>query len=441
MPTSEPPSSKSLDAGWGSFPEEKAPDSDEGPDSNEETRMVQMSAVLLKSFPLIEEGQSSDERDTLPPPIPVSEYVQTMMQQAREEPEPFARGQSSLGRNRTTPPMAVRREGERAPASRRAEGWSVPPATLSLPLEDDDDEAHDRFTLIAFQPERLGDGAADEANAARADTPLTPVTPGVSDLPLEEVTPSPVHTFTVPRFPTPLPSLLASLSPPHRASTTPPHPPSSRGEPPLASFPPTRGALWPSSPQARHPVDLDDPPATQRGLAAPDPFEPRPPAGTHRFGSLGDASVQAEPPSSERGPLLPSEPASADPFNDVRELYDAGDFRSALVMVEALLEVSPDHFEAKACAASCRELLSKKYLTRLGGLAKILRVAMPPDEIRWLSLDHKAGFLLSCIDGTSSIEEVLDVACMQEFEAIRILHDFRELGVVEILPDARSPRR
>ncbi len=151
--------------------------------------------------------------------------------------------------------------------------------------------------------------------------------------------------------------------------------------------------------------------------------------------------MQAEPPSSERAPLLPSEPAPADPFNDVRELYDAGDFRSALVMVEALLEVDPEHFRAKACAASCRELLSKKYLGRLGGLTKILRVAMPPDEIRWLSLDHKAGFLLSCIDGTSSIEEVLDVACMQEFEAIRILHDFRELGVIEILPDARSPRR
>ncbi len=439
MPTSEPPSSKSLDAGWGLFAEDEAPDSDD------ETRMVQMSAVLLKSFPLIEEGKSSDERDTLPPPIPVSEYVQTMMQQAREEPEPFARFQSPFARNGGAPPSTVRGgDGERAsPPSRRPEGWSVPPATLSLPLEEDDDEeAHERFTLIAFQPERLGDSGADAADPAHTDPPPTPQMPTASDLPLEELTPTSGRTFAVPRFPTPHPGLLASLVPQHRTSTTPPHPPSSRGEPPLASFPPTRGAAWPSSPHARAPmIDLDDAPATQRGLAAPDPFPERSQAGTHRFGSIGDASVQAEAPSSERAPLLPSEPAPADPFNDVRELYDAGDFRSALVMVEALLEVDPDHFEAKACAASCRELLSKKYLGRLGGLTKILRVSMPPDEIRWLSLDHKAGFLLSCIDGTSSIEEVLDVACMQEFEAIRILHDFRELGVIEILPDARSPRR
>ena len=440
MPTSEPPSSKSLDAGWGLFAEEE-----EAPDSDDETRMVQMSAVLLKSFPLIEEGKSSDERDTLPPPIPVSEYVQTMMQQAREEPEPFARFQSPFARNGAAPPSTVRGgDGERsAPHSRRAEGWSVPPAILSLPLEEEEDEeVHERFTLISFQPERLGEGDADAADAAHTDPPPTPQMPGVADLPLEELTPASGRPFAVPRFPTPHPRLLASLVPQHRTSTTPPHPPSSRGEPPLASFPPTRGAAWPSSPHARMPVEFDDPPATQRGLASPDdPFSSRPQAGTHRFGSIGDASVQDEPPSSERGPILPSEPAPADPFNDVRELYDAGDFRSALVMVEALLEVDPEHFEAKACAASCRELLSKKYLGRLGGRTKILRVAMPPDEIRWLSLDHKAGFLLSCIDGTSSIEEVLDVACMQEFEAIRILHDFRELGVIEILPDPRAPRR
>ena len=134
-------------------------------------------------------------------------------------------------------------------------------------------------------------------------------------------------------------------------------------------------------------------------------------------------------------------PVVTNTCDDVRELYDAGDYRSALVMAESILEADPEHDEARAYATSCRETLAQKYLSRLGGLTKILRVAMPPDEIRWLSLDHKAGFLLSCIDGTSSIEEVLDVACMHEFEAIRILHDFRELGVIEILPDPRLSRR
>lgn len=448
--SSEPPSSKSLDEGWGASEGEQAPDPDDdrSPDSNEETRTIQVSAAFLKSFPLLEEGMSSDDRDTLPPPIPVSEYVQTMMQQVREDPEPISLALSSPFRRRgLTPPASWRSsELDRAtPPSRRSVGWSVPQAPPAPPPNDDIDDAGNResFTLIAFDPQSLG----DDAGAPVGDPP-TPLPPGSTDLPLEEMTPMSVRPFTGPQFPTLHPG-LASLVPQHRTSTTPPHPPSSRGEPPLASFPPLLGATWPSSPHARPPMDSDpfgEPPATQRGLAAPS-VPPRARPTTGRFGSIGDAIVQTTPPSTQRNPSVASEPppvtapSPVDPFVDVRELYDSGDFRSALVMAEALLEADPEHVEAKACAASCREMLSKKYLGRLGGLGKIPRVAMVPEEIRWLSLDHKAGFLLSCIDGTSSIEEVLDVACMHEFEAIRILHDFRELGVIEILADARGPRR
>ena len=437
MSSSEPPSSKSLDEGWGLSEDEPAPDSDD------ETRTMQMSAAFLKSFPLIEEGMSSDDRETLPPPLPVSEYVRTMMQQVREEPEPISLAISSpFGRRGGAPSSWRSADLDRAtPPSRRAAGWSVPQAPRATPAATADDL--DNFRLIAFDPQHPGDDLAEEVDAPCGDPP-TPLPPGSTDLPLEEMTPLSVRAFTGPQFPTLHPG-LASLVPQHRTSTSPPHPPSSRGEPPFASFPPLVGAPWPSSPHARPPMDSDqigEPPATQRGLAAPS-VPPRAHPGTARFGSIGDASVQSTPPSTQRNPSLASQPppAPADPFVDVRELYDAGDFRSALVMAEALLEADPEHVEARACAASCREMLSKKYLGRLGGLARIPRVAMVPEEIRWLSLDHKAGFLLSCIDGTSSIEEVLDVACMHEFEAIRILHDFRELGVIEILPDARAPRR
>lgn len=438
MSSSDPPSSKSLDEGWGLSEEEPAPDSDD------ETRTRQVSAALLKSFPLLEEGMSSDDRDTLPPPIPVSEYVRTMMQQVGEDPEPISLAISSPFRRRGTPASWRSAELDRAtPPSRRAEGWSVPQAPRPPPTPTAEDLGN--FALVGFDPQNAADdeAAADEAAPPGGDPP-TPLPPGSKDLPLEELTPASLRAFSGRQFPTLHPG-LASLVPQHRTSTSPPHPPSSRREPPLASFPPLHGAPWPSSPHARPPMDSDqigEPPATQRGLAAPS-VPPRAHPGTARFGSIGDASVQSTPPSTQRNPSLAPQPppAPADPFVDVRELYDSGDFRSALVMAEALLEADPEHVEAKACAASCREMLSKKYLTRLGGLTRIPRVAMMPEEIRWLSLDHKAGFLLSCIDGTSSIEEVLDVACMQEFEAIRILHDFRELGVIEILPDARAPRR
>ncbi|MEP7125627.1 MAG: hypothetical protein ABJE95_32150 [Byssovorax sp.] len=443
MPPSQPPSSKSLDAGWGLFSEQ--PDQED-----DDTRTVQMSSPLFRGAPSFDDRDgTSDERDTMPPPVPVSEYVQTMMEQAIEEPEPSGRPPSAtFSWGGALPPSsrkgaASERDRGASPPPRRVDSWSVP-ATLSPPVADvdDGDDELGGFRLVAHEPERLG-GARGDVEDPRFRRGSAPA-PGFDDLPFDDVIAASERAAAGPRFPTPVPVLPSSRTPLYAA---PPVPPSSRREPPFPSVPPILGASWGSGGSARDPLESEHPvasPPTKRGLAAEAPH-PRANPGTQRYGSIGDASVMAKPPSTQRAPIMAPRaappPLPVDPFDDVRELYDAGDFRSALVMAEALLEAEPELAEARACAVTCRETLSKKYLSRLGGLAKILRVAMPPDEIRWLSLDHKAGFLLSCIDGTSSIEEVLDVACMQQFEAIRILHDFRELGVIEILADPRSSRR
>jgi hypothetical protein len=435
---SQPPSSKSLDAGWGLFPSEPEHEEDD-------TRTVQMSSPLFKGPPSYDdERATSDERDTMPPPVPVAQYVQTMMEQAIEEPEPSGRPISSpfAWQNALPPSSRHGASSERSlamPAPPRVDSWSVP-ATLSPPVDsvnDDDDDETGGFTLVAFEPERLGGARGDVDDPRFRRSPSA--APGFDDLPFDDVISASERAAAGPRFPTPVPVMPSS----RQRAYAPPGPPSSRREPPFPSIPPVLGAAW-VSPEPRETERPTSSPPTKRGISAEPPPQRAHP-GTQRYGSIGDASVLPKPPSTQRAAIMAPRPAPTpapvDPFDDVRELFDAGDFRSALVMAEALLESEPDHAQARACIASCRETLSKKYLGRLGGLAKILRVAMPPDEIRWLSLDHKAGFLLSCIDGTSSIEEVLDVACMHEFEAIRILHDFRELGVIEILPDPRSSRR
>ena len=67
---------------------------------------------------------------------------------------------------------------------------------------------------------------------------------------------------------------------------------------------------------------------------------------------------------------------------------------------------------------------------------------MTSDEIRWLSLDHRAGFLLSCVDGRMTVEELIDVSCMSELDALRILCDLRDRGAIAMEVDqARSTRR
>ncbi len=114
-------------------------------------------------------------------------------------------------------------------------------------------------------------------------------------------------------------------------------------------------------------------------------------------------------------------PPPADPLRDMHDRYATGDFSGALEVAERVLAKDPDQDEAYRCAQSCRDVLADMYASRLGGTHRRAAVIMSPDQIRWLSLDHRAGFLLSIIDGVSTVEELLDICGMPKLEALRIL--------------------
>ncbi|MCA9647452.1 MAG: hypothetical protein KC492_42470, partial [Myxococcales bacterium] len=110
------------------------------------------------------------------------------------------------------------------------------------------------------------------------------------------------------------------------------------------------------------------------------------------------------------------------------------DFTGALVIAESILESDPDHADARRYADSCREVLTQMYAARLGQLDQVVAVAVPPDQIRWLSLDHRAGFLLSLVDGMTSIEEILDVSGMTRLDALRIMFTLVQQRVIALEP-------
>jgi hypothetical protein len=122
-----------------------------------------------------------------------------------------------------------------------------------------------------------------------------------------------------------------------------------------------------------------------------------------------------------------------DIVSDMAERYALGDFTGALRAAELLLGMAPDHPEALRYARSSRERLEQLYSSRLGALSRIAHVAVPDHEIRWLGLDHRAGFLLSRVDGCHSIEEVLDVSGMPRLEALKTLSELVSVGAVRLV--------
>lgn len=134
-----------------------------------------------------------------------------------------------------------------------------------------------------------------------------------------------------------------------------------------------------------------------------------------------DAGAGAPESSKERGTR-----------NDMQDRYAVGDFTGALVVAESILDADPENADAKRYAQSCREVLTQMYAARLGPMDQVPSVVVPADQITWLSLDHRAGFLLSLVDGISNIEEILDVSGMTKLDALRIMYTLAQQNVISL---------
>lgn len=125
-------------------------------------------------------------------------------------------------------------------------------------------------------------------------------------------------------------------------------------------------------------------------------------------------------------------PSELDLAGEMRERYGLGDFTGALHAAELLLGHDASHAEAQRFAVSSRRQLEQMYSSRLGSFHLRPVVTVDSAELRWLGIDHRAGFLLSRIDGVSTIEQLLDVSGMARLESLKMLAELLDLGVIRL---------
>jgi hypothetical protein len=489
--SSDPPSSGTLDDGWGGADETSDPSSRPG----EAGRVP----APLASSP----DERGPLRDTVPPPVPVALYVQTMMSQADEDDDNDPSSPSGPASWRGEPPIALPESRKNAPLSpprvpadlvESLEGGVLSLRSSELPItaevnvsdlvdlvtmdemdalareaasRNESDEqppsSQNPFPGALVRPPpaepaphtlrtplsdagaavgRRGSGAPDvvlgapmEPEPLVAEGGRAVIDPAQALDPFNFPDVEDAHPFSE-RPARPLVSEVPSTKP--WSSSPPRAAPARAGLPqtidPRGSIPPILAA-W--SVAEAPPQPSEHPPATKKGpFGDPSPVPPRPDATAPFPRTAPSAPIRPLPPSIPEP--LPPEPAR-DYIDEIQERLDAGDDLGAMMLAENLLTIEPDNNEASQCVEICRARLVDAYLARLGGRRRIPRLAIDMDEIRYLSLDHVAGFLLSNIDGTMTIEEVLDVSGMAEFEVLRILDDLRDRGVIEV-PEPRRRR-
>lgn len=130
----------------------------------------------------------------------------------------------------------------------------------------------------------------------------------------------------------------------------------------------------------------------------------------------------------------PAPAAAYGPAELMRQAMARGDFLSARAIADKVLAYDPTDLEAHACLQACDHRLSQSWESRLGDRDRVLRIAVPTDWLSQLAIDPRVAYVVSRIDGVTSIQSVLDVSGMAEADCAKVLLDLLDEGVLEIRP-------
>jgi hypothetical protein len=139
------------------------------------------------------------------------------------------------------------------------------------------------------------------------------------------------------------------------------------------------------------------------------------------------ARLQCERPPDEAAPTRLDAP---DLVPEMRLRFARADFSGALVIAETILSSGDGDDEAKSCADACRANLVEAYVASIGSLEQVPALVTPLAEIDARSVDHRAGFVLSQVDGATSLATILDVSGMSSLDALRIVRELVRLRVI-----------
>lgn len=129
-----------------------------------------------------------------------------------------------------------------------------------------------------------------------------------------------------------------------------------------------------------------------------------------------------------RAPALNEEVESL--LRNARDRLELDDHSGAMDLILKALELAPNDPAVQQMRAKSEQTLQSMLESKLGSLTRVPRVVLKDDEIIWLNLDHRAGFVLAQIDGKMTFDDVFAVSGMSRLDTARILVQLLEEGVI-----------
>ena len=115
---------------------------------------------------------------------------------------------------------------------------------------------------------------------------------------------------------------------------------------------------------------------------------------------------------------------------EARALMQVGSFGGALNLLRAALEANPGQLELEASLELARAHLLGRYRERVGSLERIPVVSTDAKALTAYNLPADAGFLISLMDGSTCLADLISVSGMDGFDALHVMHGLLEAELV-----------
>ncbi len=113
-----------------------------------------------------------------------------------------------------------------------------------------------------------------------------------------------------------------------------------------------------------------------------------------------------------------------------RQLTADSDFEGALDLLGSAAKADPLSLEVQAGIELVRSHLFRRLRDEVGGLAAVPVKKAQEEELKKLDLTSDAGFMLSMVDGSTSVTDLISASGLDAFQALRALRTLIEAGAV-----------
>lgn len=120
-------------------------------------------------------------------------------------------------------------------------------------------------------------------------------------------------------------------------------------------------------------------------------------------------------------------------MNDVFELLDHSLYDDAFIVLKQISRETPSDLNVQSYLNFIETILFHQYLTQFRNLQAVPMINPKySDRLTQLQLEGNEGYLLTQIDGKTSIKSLIFIAGMGKFRTLQILNKFVQNDIIKV---------